>query len=312
VPALEAAGRPVRCASRSAESGPSPDASAAGGHQWVQLDVDDAGSLDRALEGCDAAFYLVHGMAAGAGSAHREAEQAARFRDAAARAGLRRVVYLGGIEPEGPLSKHLASRLETGRILREGGVSTVELRACMVIGAGSASWQIVRDLAARLPAMVLPRWLRNFSQPIAIDDVVRALLAALDLEASGSLCVDLPGPELLSHKELLRRASAILGREAWMVDVPVLSPRLSSHWIRLVTRANWAVARELVEGLTSDLVAGADVFWTRIGDAPRVGVDAAIRQALRDEVEAGIDELAGGARWRLVALGEAHAKGRSA
>lgn len=306
--ALDAAGRPVRCASRRAAPGASRP-----GLEWVRADVGDPGSLAAALAGCESAFYLVHGMGSGPGYAAREAQQAALFRDAAARAGLRRVVYLGGIAPEGRPSQHLASRLETGRILRSGAVSTVELRAAMIVGAGSESWQIVRDLSARLPVMVLPRWLRNRSQPIGVDDVVRGLLAALDLPQPGSVALDLPGPETLSHRELLRRVSARRGRQTWMVDVPVLTPRLSSHWIRFVTRANFTIARELVDGLTSDLLAGPDTLWARLGVGPRLALDRAIDEALADEDDPAF--AAGGlparAVRRLARVGAEHARERA-
>jgi uncharacterized protein YbjT (DUF2867 family) len=304
--ALEAAGRHVRCASRRPELGRSRP-----GREWVRADVGDPSSLAAALDGCESAFYLVHDMGAGPGYAEREARQAALFRDAAARAGLRRVVYLGGTRPAGRPSRHLESRLETGRILRSGAVSTVELRAGMVVGAGSESWQIVRDLSSRLPVMVLPRWLRNHSQPIAVDDVVRGLLAALDLRLADSACLDLPGPETVSHRELLRRVSLRRGREAWMVDVPVLTPRLSSHWIRLVTRANFAIARELVDGLTSDLLAGPDTLWARIGSAPRLDLDRAIDEALADEAgdrDPDSEGIPARAARRLAALGTEHGR----
>lgn len=306
VAALEAAERPVRCGSRSAH----PDTPSRPGVTWVRADVGDPASLAQALAGCDAAFYLVHGMGSGPGYAGRERAQAEIFRDAAARAGLRRVVYLGAVEPAGHPSQHLASRLETGRILRSGAVSCVELRAAMIVGAGSESWQIVRDLSARLPVMVLPRWLRNRSQPIGVEDAVEALLAALDLPLRGSACFDLPGPETVSHRELLRRVSLRRGREAWMLDVPVLTPRLSSHWIRFVTRANFTIARELVDGLTSDLLAGPDTLWARLGSGPRVGLDRAIERALADEdaPSQAPGGLSAATARRLAALGREHAR----
>jgi uncharacterized protein YbjT (DUF2867 family) len=159
-------------------------------------------------------------------------------------------VYLGATEPQGPPSEHLRSRLEVGRVLRAGGVLALELRAAMIVGNGSASWRIVRDLAARLPAMVLPRWLRTRSQPVAIDDVI-ALATGARLPLTRSASFDLPGPEILSYREVLVRTARLFGhRRLQVVDVPVLSPTLSSQWIRLITMADWAVARELVLGLT--------------------------------------------------------------
>src|SRR5690606_17744998 len=141
--------------------------------EWVRLDVEDPASTKAALDGCDAAFYLVHGMGRGVDYPEREARSARNFARAAADRGVRRIVYLGGMLPaDGPPSRHLASRERTGEILRSGRVSTIEARAAMIIGKGSASWMMVEDLARRLPAMLLPRWLKNCSYPIAIDDVI--------------------------------------------------------------------------------------------------------------------------------------------
>ena len=152
------------------------------------------GTIGPALSGVEAAVYLIHGMQAGADYDVREAEAAKAFREAAAEAGLRRIVYLGGVAPEGVPSKHLWSRIRTGEILREGPVSAIELRAGMVIGHGSLSWQIVRDLAARLPVMILPRWLRSRSQPIAIDDVVFAIRTGLRYPPRNRFASTSPAP----------------------------------------------------------------------------------------------------------------------
>jgi len=143
----------------------------------------------------------------------------------------------------------------------------VELRASMIIGRESASWQIVRDLAARLPAMILPSWTQTKSQPIWIGDVIVALTAALDLELEGSAYFNIPGPEVLTVEEILAGTARVLGNEPWKVDVPLLSPRLSSYWLRFVTRADTALARELIEGLKYDLVAREDLLWDEIEHA---------------------------------------------
>jgi hypothetical protein len=162
----------------------------------------------------------------------------------------------------------------------------------MVMGAGSASWQMVRDLAARLPAMILPRWLRNHSQPVFVDDVVLALLASLSLPLPESRWLDLPGPEALTHRELLDRVAERLGRRPLLVDVPVLTPKLSSYWIALVTRTRWSLARELVQGLTSDLLPSGDSVWDQLPAACRSSegrclhpteIDRAIELCLSDE-----------------------------
>src|SRR5262249_21309728 len=148
-----------------------------------------------------------------------------------------------------------------GRVLRSGRVPTLEVRAGMIVGCGSASWQIVRDLAARLPAMVLPRWLRSRSEPVAIDDVIIALASGARVPLPCSRSFDLPGPEIMSYRETLMRTAHLLGHKHMpVVDVPLLSPMLSSQWIRLVTMADWSVARSLVQGLTSDLLARSDEY----------------------------------------------------
>jgi uncharacterized protein YbjT (DUF2867 family) len=253
---------------------------------WVAGDVGDEDALWRSLSGCRGAYYLVHGMGdLGPGWRAREVQTAEKFATAAAGVGLERVVYLGGVAPAGPPSEHLAARLETGQALRAGAVPCLELRAGMVIGEGSASWTIVRDLAARLPAMVLPAWLEHRSEPVALDDVAAALVAAAVLPLPASDVWDLPGPEALPGREILRRVAAVMGRRPLLFKVPFVSPSLSSHWIRLVTRADHRLAAELVEGLTSDLLATRPGFQELAGLPPPLGLEEAVRRAL--EAEAG-------------------------
>ncbi|MEO8481604.1 MAG: NAD(P)H-binding protein [Acidobacteriota bacterium] len=279
---LERAGWTVRCAARDAARAAArwPE------RHWVALDVADAEATARALDGCEAALYLVHGMSAHAGDFRRqELDQARTFAKAADRAGLRRIVYLGGVvAADADASEHLRSRQEVGEELRAGPVSAIELRASMIIGHGSLSWLIVRDLAARLPIMVLPRWLESRTQPVAIADVTVALERSLDLVVDGSAWFDVPGPETLSGRTILERTAAVLGaRKPVMIEVPFLSPRLSSHWVRFVTRAEWSVAREVVLGLKTDLLAHDDRFWTLIGHTQLLTFDEAARKAVADE-----------------------------
>lgn len=278
-PALVAAGHEVVCASRSPDS--------AGkrfpGRLWVFLDLADRASVERALEGCETAYYLVHGMAGGADYPEAEAKAAQTFAEAAELAGLQRIIYLGGMAPAGAPSRHLASRLRTGAVLREGKVPTVELRASMIIGAGGASWRICRDLAARLPVMILPRWLRSRTQPVAIADVVVALLAALEMPGERVGVYDIPGPDTLSIREILERIASLLGNRPLMVNVPFVSPHLSTYWMRLVARVEMDIARELVEGLHSDILARDEGIWMLLPDHPRIGFDEAARRALAAE-----------------------------
>jgi uncharacterized protein YbjT (DUF2867 family) len=265
---------------------------------WVYGDVEDPDSLAAALRGCRAAFYLVHSMSGGGKDYRaREIESAKHFSHAAAQAGLERIIYLGGVAA-GALSEHLRSRVEVGQTLRAGAVAAVELRASMIIGHGSESWLIVRDLAARLPFMVLPRWLNSHTEPIAIDDVTTALADALRLPLDGSQCFDLPGPEALSGEQILRRTAQQLGlQEPVMVKVPVLTPWLSSHWVRFVTRAEWSVAREIVVGLTEDLLAQDRRFWELTGHEDLIPFNAAASRALEAEAQG---QPEAGSFWRSV------------
>jgi uncharacterized protein YbjT (DUF2867 family) len=250
-------------------------------------DVGDPSSCARALEGCQGALYLVHGIGERGDYHEREIAAAENFSRAAAAAGVERIVYLGGVAPGGPGSDHLRSRLGVGEALRSGPVKTVELRASMIVGHGSLSWLIVRDLAARLPVMILPRWLKSRTEPVAIDDVVVALVCALDMPLEASSWFDVPGPEMLSGKEILQASARAMGLEIpRTIAIPLLSPRLSSLWVRFVTRAKWSVAREVVVGLSEDLLARDDRFWQlidhpqrlRYADAARLALDAERRE----------------------------------
>jgi uncharacterized protein YbjT (DUF2867 family) len=251
---------------------------------WVQGDVADPAACTRALDGCRTALYLVHGIGEGPDYRRREVMAASTFSNSAATSGVARIVYLGGVAPAGAGSAHLRSRLAVGEALRAGPVQTIELRASMIVGHGSLSWLIVRDLAARLPVMVLPRWLKSRTQPVAVDDVVTALVRALDLPLEGSPWFDIPGPVTLSGREILEEAARVMGLPPpRTVEVPLLSPRLSSLWVRFVTRARWAVAREVVIGLTEDLLARDDRFWRLIGHPRRLSFAEAARLALDAE-----------------------------
>lgn len=275
-PVLDERGYDIVCASRNPERARSnhPD------REWVELDVDRPETIADAAEGCNAAYYLIHQITSGPDYRERERRSAQYFRDGAQAAGLDRVVYLGGVEPAGGTSEHLESRLETGRVLRGGELSTIELRASMIVGRGSSSWQIVRDLAARLPAMILPAWTQTRSQPIWIGDVAAALVAALELDFDGSQWFNIPGPDTLTVEEILADTAAVLGNDPWKLDVPFLTPRLSSYWLRFVTRANTQLARELVEGLKYDLIAERNIFWDEIEHAELTSFVEAARREL--------------------------------
>lgn len=274
---LLARGHAVRACARRPPSTPVP------GLEYVPCDVHEPATLAPALAGIDVAYYLVHSLGRPHEFRRLDRDAARAFAEAAAEAGVGRIIYLGGVAPKGPASAHLASRLEVGEILRAGKVPTIELRAAMIIGAGSASWQIVRDLALRLPVMVLPSWLDSKLRPIALADVVRALVDALALPVAESHVYDIPGPDTLSAREILERVAALEGRRLPAISLRWLTPRLSATWLRLVTRTNYAVARELVLGLSSDLLPADERFWRLTSDAPLTSFDAAARAALAEE-----------------------------
>lgn len=196
---------------------------------------------------------------------------------------MERLIYLGGVAPAGPPSQHLESRLGTGEALRGGSVPCIELRAGMIIGPGSASWRICRDLAARLPFMLLPKWMETRSQPVAIDDVVAGLAAAATIDCARSSIYDLPGPETLSAKEILLRIASLRGTAPVTINVPLLSPKLSSYWLKLVSGTDFSIAKELVQGLLSDLVATHDLLWDLMPGHTLRTFDQAASEALRSE-----------------------------
>lgn len=281
ISALIARGHSIIAASRR------PPAESPSNVEWRSVDLLKASTLPGAFTGAKMAYYLVHSMGTeDADFRSLERRSAEAFVTAAAAAGLERVVYLGGPSPKGPPSRHLGSRLEVGEILRSGTVPAVELRASMVIGTGSTSWQIVRDLSMRLPAMVLPKWLKSRTRPVAIDDVVAALVGAGEMPLAASDWFDIPGPEVLTGRQIMERIAALRGRHILALEVPFLTPKLSALWLRLVTRADYAIARELVLGLTEDLLPKDDRFWRIIGHGNLLSFDEAARRALANEQNA--------------------------
>ena len=279
-PALLASGFTVRNASRR----PAPKANGRAAEHWVHLDVSQPRTLGPALDGCTCAVYLVHGVGVGRDYPAQERRAAEAFVEAAARAGLMRIVYVGGVAPKGNVtSRHLESRLQTGRALRAGPVPVVELRASMIIGRGSASWQIVRDLAVRLPVMVLPRWLDHLSCPVAIDDVVAAVLVGLHGGTEPGW-FEVPGPECLSHHEVLARVARLLGGKIPRIRLPpVVTLEVLCRWVALVTRVDSRLVRELLPGLKADLLPQGPPIWKEIPGYQRVSLDRAVMAAFEDE-----------------------------
>ncbi len=282
VPRLLAAGFRVRCLARSARKlaarpwAPDPRVEA------VEGDVGDAALLERSLAGCSAAYYLVHSMAAVPDAyARRDRTLAEGFGRAAARAGAGRIVYLGGLGETGSgLSEHLSSRREVEAALEAGGVPVTVLRAAMIIGSGSASFEILRYLVERLPLMVTPRWVGTRCQPIAVRDVLRLLVECLRVPETAGRALDIGGPEVVTYRELMQTMAASLGlRRRIIVPVPVLTPRLSSLWIHLVTPVSKDIARPLAEGLRNPVVCRDDEA-RRLLPGPLLGVREAIGAAL--------------------------------
>jgi uncharacterized protein YbjT (DUF2867 family) len=276
--ALEAAGRPVRCLARQPEY---LRARVGPGTEVVQGDLSDAASLDRALAGVETAFYLVHSMAAGSSYAREDREAAQNFARAARAAGVRRIIYLGGLGHGDRLSSHLASRQEVGRILRESGVPTIEFRASVVLGSGSLSFDLIRALVEKLPVMITPSWVTTPTQPIGVEDLIAYLVEAIDWR-EGSAVFEIGGPDRVSYADLMREYATQRGLRRWLIKVPVLTPHLSSLWLGLVTPVYARVGAELIDGLRNETVVRDNSALRRFRVRPR-GVREAIERALANE-----------------------------
>lgn len=277
-PALEQAGYAVRAMTRHPKS-------YRGAGEAVRGDVQDADSLSDALAGCDAAYYLVHSLAH-ADFERRDAEAARTFARAAAEAGLRRIVYLGGLgEDADELSAHLRSRREVEGLLGSAGVPVTTLRAGIIVGHGGISWEITRQLVEHLPIMITPQWVRTRTQPIAVADVVRYLIGVLNVPETSACVFDIGGPEVLAYVDMMRRVAAIQGRPMLIVPVPVLSPRLSSLWLSLITDVDVQTGRSLIDSMTNEVVMREDSI-RRLVPFETLDYDSAVRQALGERAKA--------------------------
>jgi uncharacterized protein YbjT (DUF2867 family) len=255
-----------------------PHADAAG-VRWVQGDVGDPGAVATALAGVQVVVYLVHSLES-ADFAQRDRRAAAIVARASASAGVGQIVYLGGLGEEAPdLSEHLRSRLETARELAGGPVPVTTLRAAMVVGAGSAAFETIVALVDRLPAMICPRWVGTPTQPVALADVVRYLAGVAGRPEARGQTYDVGGPEVMTYREMIERIGRLRGRRPLIVQVPVLTPRLSSLWLHLVTPVNAGVARPLVDGLRIPTVARDDRI-RRLVPFPLTPFDECAREAL--------------------------------
>jgi uncharacterized protein YbjT (DUF2867 family) len=276
VPRLLAAGKRVRATARN------PEVIEARGWPGVECVAADAlrpETLQAALAGVEVAYYLVHSMAAGSGFGALDREAAQNFGRAAAAAGVRRIVYLGGLIPSNPRSEHLISRAETGDVLRTSGVPVTEIRAGMIIGPGSAAYEVIRDLVNHLPVMITPTWVRSRSTPIALDDLLAYLIAVGEIEAAADAVLDAGGPDAVTYEEIMRCYARLVGRRPRILSVPVLTPRLSSYWLRFVTTVPIGIAKALVEGLEHDFVA-RDARLRELVPRQLLGLEAAIQAAI--------------------------------
>lgn len=282
VPELLAAGYRVRVLVRHAERIASRDW--AGDVDVVAGDATSRPDLRRALDGVDVAYYLIHALGAGPGFAERDRRTARGFAVVARESGVGRVVYLGGLHPDGErLSPHLESRREVEEILLDGGAPTIVLRAAVILGSGSASFEMMRYLTERLPAMVAPRWIDNRIQPIAVRDVLRYLVGAASVPAAVSRGFDIGGPEVLTYREMMQRYARAAGLHRRLIrSVPVLTPRLASLWVGLVTPVPPAIARPLVGSLVHEVVAQENDITQYVPDPPDglLGFDTAVSLAL--------------------------------
>jgi uncharacterized protein YbjT (DUF2867 family) len=270
---------PVRCMAR--DPSRARDLQQAGA-EIVEADVLDPSTLPAALAGVDTAYYLVHSMGRGGDGdfEQRDHDAATNFANAAREAGVKRIVYLGGLGDES--SKHLRSRHQTALALQESGIPVTYFRAAAVLGAGSESFRTVYYLVKRLPFMLTPSWTENRTQPIAIDDVVSYLGAAPGIEAAAGRTIEIGGPEVTTYAGMMDSMAKALGvRKRPRISVPVLTPTLSSHWIGLVTPVDVGVAKPLVEGLATDTVVEDD-SGMKLFEIDRTPVEEAMKAAVEE------------------------------
>ena len=250
--------------------------------EWRVADVTDPASLVQALADADVVYHLVHSLGRG-DFAERDRLGAGNVARAAAEAGARQIVYLGGLGDDAPdLSEHLRSRAETAQLLAKGSVPVTTLRAAMIVGRGSAAFETIRALVDRLPGMICPRWVRTETQPVALGDVVRYLAGIAGREEAFGETYDVGGPEVMTYRTMIERVARLRGRRPLIVEVPVLSPRLSSLWLHLVTPVQASVTRPLVEGLRTPTVANETRIRELVPFDP-TPFDTAARLALASE-----------------------------
>lgn len=289
VPRLMAEGLPLRVCARSRRV---LEAREWQGVEIVEADALRPETLGPALADVDLAYYLVHSMGSGRDFGQRDLAAARNFAAAAAAAGVRSIVYLGGLVPDDADSEHIVSRRDTGRVLREGPVPVIEVRAGIIVGPGSAAFEVMRDLVLNLPVMITPRWVQAKSPPIALDNLLEYLVRLPQLPAAAGRTFDAAGPETLTYAEMMRRLATIAGqRPPRILSVPVLTPRLSSYWLALVTAVPTPIARALIGGLKHDFTAD-DAELRRLVPQRLLGFDDAVRAVFDAEARHAVK-----ARW---------------
>lgn len=287
IPVLLDAGHKVRCFVR--------DAHRLSTRPWedrvevVEGDVLKSETLGPALAGIDVAYYLIHSLGSGGEYAERDRQAAENFARAAEEAGVKRIIYLGGINPKtDKRSEHLESRLETGETLREGSVPVTEFRAAVIVGSGSLSFELIRYLTERVPLLITPKWVRTKTQPIAVRNVLQYLTEALSVEASVGRIIEIGGSEVLSYQDMFRGYAAQRGLRRPILEVPVLTPYLSSLWVGLVTPLNSRIARPLIKGLDNEVIVrdntAEELFDIELLDY-RTAVELAMSRFEKDNVE---------------------------
>jgi uncharacterized protein YbjT (DUF2867 family) len=279
VPRLLEAGYQVRCLVR--------DADRLQGRSWSdQVDIVEADALrpetlPAAMAGVWATYYLIHSLSDTKEYRERDIIVARNFGDAAKAAGIERIIYLGGLgDPEAQLSVHLRSRQETGAALREAGVPVTEFRAAVIVGSGSLSFEMIRYLAERLPVMICPRWVYTRIQPTAIEDVLSYLVGALEVPESAGRIIEVGGADVLTYGDMMKGYAQVRGLRRLLIPVPVLTPRLSAHWVHWMTPVNAGIVYPLIEGLRNEVVVRDDTAERLFPDIEPVGYDTAVRRAL--------------------------------
>lgn len=251
--------------------------------EFVEADPLHPGTLPTALEGVQAAYYLIHSMTGGPAFRDRDVQAARNFAQAAKTAGVERIIYLGGLgDDRADLSEHLRSRHETGDALREGGVPVTEFRAAIIVGSGSISFEMVRYLTERLPLMICPRWVYTKVQPVAIDDVLTYLVAALENSATTGQIIEIGGSDVMTYGDMMIRYGQVRGLRRHLIRVPVLTPRLSSYWIHWVTPIQAVYARPLIEGLRNEVIVRDDKARSLMPEIRPVDYATAVGRALED------------------------------